>query len=245
MHRLLNNFPNTLRLLSLRNCYRNEQAVILCPGSSMDRVDLSLLEGHQHIQGTNGFYAKWQLPFRHFFCSSILFYGANNIDVPQLQCDKWFLANYLKTKPTTRDWSWPAEKRTYWLSLDIPPVNARDRLHYPVVTNVLRILPWGPTVLFDLMMPMLMWMGYTEILLVGVDYNTFTYTYCAPNDNSGPTQPTGIDANERSMEMQLAHQRSIEWQAWLEENRPQTKVINCSPGSQLPGFAHGKIEDYI
>lgn len=238
MHRLLKHSANTLRLLSLRNRYQGEQAVVMCPGGSLDQVDLSLLQGHRHLQGTNGFYAKWQAPFRHFFCSSFLFYQNNWQTISDLPCDKWFIATYLKEDPRSESWVWPQKNRTYWMTVDV-------FIDGPIKINPLRVMPWGPTVLFDLMLPALLWMGYSEIVLLGTDYNAQNYGYCAPEKGDGPTQPSGIELDSRVHEMALAHQRALQWAQWLPQHHPKTRIVNCAPGSQLPGFERARLEDVI
>jgi hypothetical protein len=221
-HRISRNLRNYWKILKLRNLHKNQQCVVFATGPSIKEVDLSLIENHPFVLGVNGAFRE-RSHFKYYFCSDGNFYLPNETEIAKLQPDYFFLSSMIPFRPDPKYIYLKLDERS--ASRHKPMTEFRD--------NLLRTLSWGPTVLLDLVLPAVLWMGFTEIILLGADYPLKTYNHFYPETEHKVIISTRIDFQK---EMVLARQGFQKFLERLEMRKKKVKVYNCSPLSELDCF---------
>ncbi len=222
------NLQNYRTLLGVRGRHRGEQAVAVMSGPSAQQVDLGLLAGHPFLLGANASYRLMD-GWRYYFCSSSNFYVPNEDALNRLQPDLFFYSNYVPYQPSSR--------RVY----------LRQRLGEPVAhegfsSNLLRSLPWGPTILLDLIVPVCVWMGFEELVLVGADYPLEQYRRFYDGEADAPQR---LYEKNNNHEMALAHRSFDRLVSDLDARSNPLRIVNCSPGSALSQFPRHRLEEVV
>jgi hypothetical protein len=227
---------NNLRIMGLKDAHSGDQCVILCPGPSVKEIDLSLIEKHPHVHGVNGAYVL-RNRFRYWFCSSPSFYAPNAQRICKIDCSLYFLSSNLAHMiERVGELSRPPKEKTIHLSLK------GGKLSEEVSYDLTQTLPWGPTVVLDLVLPTVLWAGYSRILLVGADYPTTNYCHVYSGQEGAPLRVMDRTQDSYSEEMLMAHGRWHIWKKYLELRRPDIQIINCSPQSELTMWERMPLE---
>ncbi|MCP5364411.1 MAG: hypothetical protein H6905_04150 [Hyphomicrobiales bacterium] len=221
------NLQNYIQLLLLKNKHRGKQCIILATGPSLNLVDLSLLEGHEFVIGLNGAYRKFN-KFKYYFCSCPNYFLANQNDVYHVDAEKLFLSSHI-----------PYQKRENFIYI---------RLHETrnICTakkfswNVLKTLYWGPTVLLDIVLPTVLWMGFSEIVLLGADYSLNNYRHAYSEKHHNTLRTTNSEE-----EMISAHRSFDIVKETLSTLKQAPRIINCSPLSDLRCFPKKNLDEVI
>jgi hypothetical protein len=229
---------NHQRVLDLRNAYAGEQGVVLCPGPSIETVDLELLAEHPNVMGVNGVFLL-RNRFKCYFCSSPNFFVPNMRRIAAVDADLFFLSSFVRDSIGVL----PAEleDKTICLEVDALQMAARrtaSEFHF----DLLRTLSWGPTVLLDLVLPALLWMGFSEVVLVGAEYPLSGYRRFYTGRAGAPRtlRESGHDA-----EMAMAHRRFDQLAKLIAALPNPVRIVNCSPDSQLTQFERVRLEDVV
>lgn len=221
---------NTLQLLSLRNKHYNEQCLVIASGPSLGMVDLSLIAEHPNVIGVNGVY-KIHNGLRYYFVSCPNFYLSNKEDISKVvEAERTFLSSHIPFEQ--------APSRTY-----IKLHEKRNKLIYrqqEFKANLLESLPRGPTVILDIVLPTLIWMGFTEIILLGADYSLKNYKHFYPE-----SEHKVIESVDCENEMLLAHKSFHFVKKFIEKNNNLPRIIDASPCSDLKCFSKMALEDAL
>lgn len=220
---------NTLQLLRLRNRHHNEQCIVIAPGPSLGMVDLSLIADHPNVIGVNGVY-KIRNRLRYYFVSGPNFYLSNEEEISRVDAERTFLSSHIPFVPTP--------SRSY-----IKLFEQREKLIYrqqKFHANLLKPLFRGPTVILDILLPTLIWMGFSEIILIGADYSLKNYQHFYPEG-----EHKVIESVDCESEMVLAHKSFHFVKKFISENNNLPKIINASPCSDLECFPKMALEDAV
>lgn len=99
-----------------------------------------------------------------------------------------------------------------------------------------------PTCLLDFAIPAALWMGFEELVLLGADYSLDNYRwFYNSEDEKRPKSPD----NFRTQEMLMAHRKFSKLKNYLTTYRPEVKIINCSPLSDLDMFEKRQLADVL
>jgi hypothetical protein len=229
---------NRQRILALGNAFAGQQGVVLCPGPSIKNTDLTLLVDHPYVMGVNGVFLL-RNRFKFYFCSSPNFFVPNMVRISEVIADVFFLSSFIRQVVELL----PAElqDKTIFLEVDKAQMAARrmsDEFHF----DLTRTLSWGPTVLLDIVLPALVWMGFCEIVLVGADYPRQGYRrfYSGRSD-----APRTLVESDHDAEMAMAHRR-FDQLLWTLMTLPTpVRIVNCSPNSELMQLEQGVLKDVV
>jgi hypothetical protein len=213
--RIAFSFENSLKIAKLKNIHQGEQCVIIATGPSINQTNLSLIEDHPFVLGVNGaFHIRNE--FKYYFCSCPNFYLTNEKKINNIKVKNFFFSSHI-----------PFHKNPKRIYLKL---HERTSLYDSrcFQSNLLKTLYWGPTVLLDLVLPTALWMGFSEILLLGADYSLQNYQHCYP-ENQHKTVKKIIWKNE----MYRAHIGFDVLNQYLSGLQHSTRIINCSPSSDL------------
>lgn len=224
--RIAFNPANSLALLRLRRKHAGQQCVVLATGPSLNRVDLSLIAEHPNVVGVNGIY-RTRNNLKYYFVSCPSFYLSNEADIERVDAENTFLSSHIPYRARPR--------RSYLQLYEKKFIYSNRKFH----TNLLRPLYGGPTVILDIVLPTLIWMGFSEIILVGADYSLTDYRHFYPEEEHKVIKP--VDCED---EMVLAHQSFAVVKQHL-DSTGQTTIINSSPGSDLPFFQKIALEQAV
>jgi hypothetical protein len=220
---------NTLQLLRLRNRHYNEQCIVIAPGPSLGMIDLSLIADHPNVIGVNGVY-KIHNQLRYYFVSSPNFYLSNEKEISKVKAERTFLSSHIPFLP--------GPSRTY-LKLHEKRENIIYHRQY-FHANLLKSLFRGPTVILDIVLPTLIWMGFSEIILVGADYSLENFKRFYPEN-----EHKVIKFVDNGNEMIDAHQSFHFVKQFIEKNNNLPKIIDASPCSDLDCFPKIALEDAV
>lgn len=227
--RIAFNPANTLQLLRLRNRHHNEQCVVIASGPSLGMVDLSLIADHQNVIGVNGVY-KIHNRLRYYFVSCVNFYLSNEEEISKVDAETTFLSSHIPFIPaSTRTYIKLHEQRESLIYL-------QEKFHANLLTSLFR----GPTVILDIVLPTLIWMGFSEIILVGADYSLKSYKHFYPE-----SEHKVIESVDCENEMFQAHQSFHFVKEYIEKNNKLPKIIDASPYSDLECFPKMALEDAV
>ena len=221
------NPANTLQLLRLKNRHHNEQCIVIASGPSLGMIDLSLIADHPNVIGVNGVY-KIRNKLRYYFVSCPSFYLSNEEEISKVDADRTFLSSHIPYMPKP--------SLTYIQLHEKKYIYCQKIFH----TNLLKPLFGGPTVILDIVLPTLIWMGFSEIILVGADYSLKNYTHFYPDNEHKIITPF-----ECENEMVLAHQSFQVVKLFIEKNNNLPRIINASPSSDLEYFPKLSLEDAV
>jgi hypothetical protein len=229
---------NRQRILALRNAYAGQQGVVLCPGPSIEKVDLSLLDDHPCVMGVNGVFLL-RNRFKFYFCSSPNFFVPNATRIAAVEAELMFLSSFIRQEVEIL----PAQlrERTIFLEVDRSQMAARKlggEFHF----DLTRTLCWGPTVLLDIVLPALLWMGFTEIVLVGADYPRHGYRQFY---TGRPDAPRTLSESDHDAEMAIAHSRFDQLLRVLDALPFPVRIVNCSPNSELCQFERRRLDEVV
>jgi len=229
---------NRQRILALQNAYAGQQGVVLCPGPSIETTDLDLLAGHPHVMGVNGVFLL-RNTFQFYFCSSPNFFVPNMGRIADVEADAFFLSSFVRDSIGVL----PAqmEAKTIYLEVDALQMAARrpaSEFHF----DLLRTLSWGPTVLLDLVLPALLWMGFSEIVLVGAEYPLSGYRRFYTGRAGAPRT---LRESGHEAEMAIAHRRFDQLAKLIAALPNPVRIVNCSPDSQLTQFERRRLEEVV
>lgn len=220
---------NTLQLLRLRNRHHNEQCVVIAPGPSLGMVDLSLIADHPNVMGVNGVY-KIRNRLRYYFVSGPNFYLSNEEEISKVKAERTFLSSHIPFIPKpSRTYLKLHENREY--------IIYRQQYFH---ANLLKSLFRGPTVILEIVLPTLIWMGFSEIILVGADYSLENYKHFYPEN-----EHKVIKFIECEDEMAHAHQSFNFVKRFIEQNNNLPRIIDASPCSDLECFPKQTLEDAV
>jgi len=212
------NPANMWRLLQLRHVHRGEQCVVLATGPSLKMADLSLLEGHPNVVGVNGVF-KVQNSLRYYFVSCPSFFLSNEDRISEVDAEITFLSSHVPFSAAAR--------RVYLKLYEKKFIYRQQKFR----ANLLRPLYGGPTVILDLVLPALIWMGFSEIILVGADYSLQNYQHFYPE-----SEHRVVKAVDCENEMVLAHRSFEVLKCYIERHDNIPRIINASPQSDLSCF---------
>jgi hypothetical protein len=229
---------NRRRILALQNAYAGQQGVILCPGPSVEKVDLSLLADHPCVMGINGVFLL-RNRFKFYFCSSPNFFIPNVARIAAVDAELVFLSSFVRQDVENL----PAELQdtAVFLDVDQTQLDARrpgGEFHF----DLTRTLAWGPTVLLDIALPALLWMGFSEIVLLGADYPRSAYRrfYTGRSDAL-----CTLSESNHEFEMSMAHCRFDQVLRLVLALPTPVRIINCSPNSELMQFERRLLEEVL
>ena len=220
----LNNYR---KLLHFRHLHDGKQCVVLATGPSVNEVDLSLIDNHPFVLGVNGAF-QIRNQFKYYFCSCPSFYLSNQEDIGKVHAERFFFSSHI---PFRKD------PRRVYLRLHEHTRLFASRRFQP---NLLRTLYWGPTVLLDLVLPSVLWMGFSEVVLLGADYSLHTYRHFYPEDQHKTLEQVNCED-----EMILAHAGFRVLTKYLRKAHHPTRIINCSPLSDLNFLKKGSLETVL
>lgn len=218
---------NTLRLLSLKNRHQNEQCIVIASGPSLGMVNLSLIANHPNVIGVNGVY-KIHNRLRYYFVSCPSFYLSNEEEISKVEAERIFLSSHIPFMPKSSHIYIKLHEKKF--------IYRQHKFH----TNLLMALFGGPTVILDIVLPTLIWMGFSEIILVGADYSLKNYKHFYPESEHKVIKPV-----ECENEMVLAHQSFHVVKRFIEKNNNLPRIINASPRSDLEFFPKLSLEDAL
>jgi len=234
-------FPNELKIRldpsnhrkikRLEGIHKGKQCVVMLTGPSLNEVDCSLLDEHPFVLGVNGAFIK-RNNFKYYFCSSQNFYHKNRRAIENVSADFFIFSSVIPFEKS--------DKRAYLL-LDVKSGLA-GRAMKRFEPNLFRTLSWGPTVLLDLVIPTCLWMGFSEIVLLGADYTLKGFKRFYELDNSLMLHSYKTDHEK---EVKLAHYGFDELVKYLNRTKSQVKIYNCSSQSSLDHFPKCRLEDII
>lgn len=225
--RIAHSPANHLRLLRLKNAHRGRQCVVMATGPSLNQVDLTLIRDHPYVFGVNGAF-RVRNRFRYYFCSCPSFYLSNERRIGEVQAERRFFSSHIPYRSgPSRVYLQLYEKKAIFRRGEFQP-------------NLLRPLYWGPTVILDLVIPAALWMGFREIVLLGADYSLQDYRHFYPE-----AQHKTLAAVDCENEMSQAHASFRIVREHLERTGRPTRIVNCSPGSDLREFPILPLQDVI
>ncbi len=222
---------NYKKILSLRGVHRDRQCVVVATGPSINQTDLSLIENHPFVLGVNAAY-RLRSQFKYYFCSDSNFYFPNINEIHRLSPDYFFLSSHIRFRN---------DPRCVYLKVDEMSA-AKQRAMARFQTNLLRTLSWGPTVILDLVLPTALWMGFTEIILLGTDYPLESYGHFYPEADHKVLLSGRINFRK---EMLLAREGFRVLLSTLKERKQNVKIYNCSPLSELECFEKKTLSEVI
>jgi hypothetical protein len=218
---------NYRRILLFRNLHKGEQCVVLATGPSINEVDLSLLKDHPCVLGVNGAY-RIRRDLKYYFCSCPNFYLSNQEDIETLPVERFFFSSHVPYRQKT--------DRVYLKLHEHTRLFAAGRFQ----PNLLKTLYWGPTVLLDLVIPVVLWMGFSEVVLLGADYSLAAYRHFYSED-----QHKVLCKVDTEHEMVLAHEGFRVLAKYLRKSSRPVRIVNCSPSSDLKHLESAKLEDML
>jgi len=221
---------NHLKILSLKNAHLGKQCVIMATGPSLNEVDLSLLDGHPFVFGVNGAYKSFD-DFRYFFCSSANFFLCNENDICALPVETIFLSSHIPLRKG---------RRFVYLRIHEKPQKNAIFSKKQFRWNLMKTLYWGPTVLLDIAIPTALWMGFSEIVLLGADYSLKNYRHAYAEQEHNTLEPTDCES-----EMVLAHASFEIVAETLRRMKAPPRLVNCSPLSDLRSIEKDKLDTVI
>jgi hypothetical protein len=217
---------NKKQIRELRDIHAGGQCVVLATGPSVKQIDLGLLADHPFVFGVNGAYKIFDR-FKYYFVSCPNFYIPNEAALAQVETDRLFLSSHIVKKG--------------------PPGSVKIRVREDQVSiassgkferDLTKTLYWGPTVMLDLVFPVALWMGFTEIVLIGADFTLRDYRhFYAENEH------LTLYKAKSEPEMLLAHRGFRVLKPVLDEMG--VHVYNCSPSSDLTVFEKRTLEDAL
>jgi hypothetical protein len=225
--RITFSFENSLKILKLKNIHQGEQCVITATGPSINQIDLSLIKKHPFVLGANGaFHIRNE--FKYYFCSCPNFYLTNEKEIKSINAESFFFSSHI-----------PFHNNPKYIYLKL---HERTSLYHSrrFQPNLLKTLCWGPTVLLDLVLPTALWMGFSEILLLGADYSLQNYQHFYP-ENQHKTVKNVIWKNE----MHRAHIGFNVLTQYLSSLQNPARIINCSPLSDLQCLEQAPLEKVV
>lgn len=107
--------------------------------------------------------------------------------------------------------------------------------------NLNGVLPWGPTSILDCALPLAVWCGFQEILLVGCQY-PLNCAYERVKVNSDNLERRAIDLRKTALEMERAH---ATWNLWAKKPHRNVKIINCTENSEIKEFPRAKLSSLV
>ncbi|MFC1883443.1 hypothetical protein ACFL2O_01620 [Thermodesulfobacteriota bacterium] len=222
---------NYWNILRLKNVHAGEQCIVVLGGPSVNETNFDLFADHPFVMGVNGAYLK-RNNFKYYFCSSLNFYEPNKKDIQKVKADLLFFSSQIPFK---------LSRKIIYLLLDTKrPLWKQSETDLEF--NLFKNLPWGPTVLLDLVIPVSLWMGFSEIILVGADYSTTAFKRFYDDQEDGPQR---IRKTDNESEMAKAHLSMNKLSKYLKNNKKAVKIYNCSPLSELTQFPKPPLEDVI
>jgi len=222
---------NYQKITRLRNIHKDEQCVVMLTGPSLNQMDCSLLKEHPFVLGVNGAFIK-RNNFRYFFCSSPNFYLKNRDAIGNIDTDQFVFSSLIPFKKS---------RKSVYILLDRKAVFTRTPMK-KFRPNLLFKVSWGPTVLLDLVIPSCLWMGFSEIILLGADYTIKNFGHFYDNTNSEIQHSIQIDHEQ---EVRLAHHGFDTLLRYLKRTKKSIKIYNCSLQSSLDHFQKRRLEDII
>ena len=231
--KILLNTKNKKKLLALKDIHKGKQCVIMATGPSLNKVDLSLLKNHPFVFGVNGaFMAKNNL--KYFFCSSPNFYDVNWQRIKKVNEELFFFSSFVGHTPIKN-------------SVYVPINNKKQMTNFN--SNLIKTRPWGPGVLLDLVIPVALWMGFSEIILLGADYTLGHYKRFHEGLKNEPGRKRQVTQEEHYQENLLAHKNFEKLKTYLsnlkKQSNKEVKIYNCSPLSHLKTFEKPDLKSVI
>lgn len=218
---------NYIKLLLLKNKHYGQQCVLMATGPSLNHVDLSLLNDHKFVIGVNGAYRKFN-KFKYYFCSCPNYFLANQNDIYNVNAENMFLSSHI-----------PFVRRNDFIYLKLhETINICIAQKFSC--NVLKTLYWGPTVLLDIVLPTVLWMGFSEIVLLGADYSLNNYRHAYSEKRHNTLRRTNSEE-----EMISAHRSFDIVKETLSTLKQAPRIINCSPLSDLRCFPKKNLDEVI
>ena len=221
---------NQKKILGTRGIHQGKQCVVMATGPSLNEVDLSLIEDHPFVMGVNGAFHH-RNHFRYYFCSSSDFYLPNENRINEIHSDYFFFSSFIPYKRSSTN---------IYLKLDEKSMLGKKAME-KFQPNLLATLSWGPTVLLDLVFPVLLWMKFSQIILLGANYSLHRYRHFYPETE----HKTVFAATHHEEEMRLAHHGFGRLLRFLQESEIPVEIYNCSPSSDLPHFPKAPLEKLI
>ncbi len=222
------NFRNRNKIKKLKDIHRGKQCIIMATGPSLNSIDISSIKDHRYVFGLNRAYLK-RACFKYYVCSSYTFFNHYRDEIMNVKADL-FIFNTI----------FPMINSVNAIYLQL--VNKKKSTINYIEPNLLEQIDWGPTCLLDFAIPAALWMGFTEIVLLGADYSLKDYNWFYQSQNEKrPTWPE----EKRIQEMLLAHKKFYLLKEYLTRFKPDTRIINCSPLSELKMFDKYLLEDII
>lgn len=212
---------------AVKDRFHGQQCIILGCSPNTSQADLDLVSRHPNVIAVNAA-VKAVDRCRFAVLTNVNFNKQFDASYAQsINCD-FFVSHH---DPTCRA-LFPPDKTiliTYY-----PKVNIHAHSW-----NLSRILPWGPTTILDAALPLAVWCGFKEILLVGCQYPLET-PYTRLNNEKSDTRPTNTEGIQR--EMKLAHQK---WARWAAMPLRGEQIINCTPDSSIEVFPKFELAEKV
>ena len=241
------------RIGRLYNKYKGEQALIVCTGPSLKMIDPRIITEHPHSIVING--ARLVRPKPRFYCAwQNYFMRYQDEIVKEVDPSEGFVFNRNALsyrdpgRETVMSHSYEDEERFY-RRLPSNKLILYDRnpdKHTEPHANMGKTLAIGPTTLFDSALPLAIWCGYRQMILVGADYTRDRKDAVYQQFYSEDSRSQEADRSTRCLtEMERARHRAYQWAAYIERQHPGLEVINCSPGSDLDAFPIRDVSEFI
>jgi hypothetical protein len=224
---------NLERLERLRGRFSGEQCVVLCTGESVAEVDQSMLDSHPFVLGVNGAFCL-RSRFHSYFACNAWFVRANAPRIASVDAGHFFLP--WKTIDACAAAGLSEERMLLF--------RHGTRITTQISEDLSQELPTGPTVLLTIVLPAVVWCGFTEVLLLGADFPRNGYRRFHTGSTDAPLQQARtLFSYER--EMEIARFRASLWRDYLVAKHPEVKVLNCSRGSELELFERADLRDVL
>lgn len=225
---------NKRKLLSFKNIHSGKQCIIMATGPSLNKVDLSLIAEHPFVFGVNAAFIK-RNDFRYYFCSSLNFYKPNKKRIKKINAEHFFFSTLIGlTSNFNASYIHIEEKSHLWKTA--PKTFTAD---------ILKPLSWGPGVLLELAVPVAIWMGFSEIILLGADYSLGSYERFYTEKKSGLSHKKEMSQKQHHYENAIAHNSFNNLKHYLSGLQKPVKIYNCSPLSDLKAFEKVGLEQII
>lgn len=234
---------NLRRVMSVHNKYAGKQIVILCSGPSVTPEQVALIKDHPYVMGVNGTYLLRD-KFKFYSVVSNNFIEKNIEHVRKVDADHYFF------RSQTRDFialNTPFSKQSIYIEGPTFSGTMSDKGigEVPLSVNLTGQIMWGPTVLLGLSLPAAIWMGFTDIVIIGADYplqQDYKRFYTG-QDNAPDQKYRSQDSFH--IEMVESHRMAARWAEYLKRCHPEVKVWNCSPTSELTVFEKKELRSVL
>jgi len=228
--RILFDLKNRKKLAALKNIHKGKQCIIMATGPSLNKVDLSLIKKHPFVFGVHGTFVV-RNNFKYYFCSGPVFYKENwQRAKKEVDAELFFFSSFVRYAPFPN---------AVYISVD----NKKSMVK--LEANLMKTLPWGPGVLLDLAIPVALWMGFSEIILLGADYSLGEYKRFYEVSKNALTYKTHISQEGHHKEVLLAHKNFEKLKKYLSTLDKPVKIFNCSPLSDLKTFEKPSLKKVL